>query len=104
MATPKQQLLVLEDGALRQVARRLDVLAEFAFLNQLNDPANQKTGKRCNTCGTPAEDRRDIINQIKRTLVAMAAAKRNRFKELLNAQRVQVVFMDQTRKLRYQEL
>jgi hypothetical protein len=85
---PKRELVVIEEGNLTSMARSQQFVAEFPFLTAL---ANQtaRSGRSC--CGGNVA-RQNAFASAKQTLAGMDSEKKRRLKELLNANKVRVVY------------
>jgi len=94
-------VVILEDGTLRYLASRADLVAEFPFLRQLLErEPRPRRGGRCCTGKAPNNERGDMVSQVKRTLIAMSRAKRERLKAMLSASTVRITYRDPKNKIK----
>jgi hypothetical protein len=95
-AKPKHKLVVIEDGTLTSMANNKKYLVHFPFLKSLQTAPKKS---RCGKCGSGNQRRATVFTAAKTTLAGMGSAKKNKLKELLNAERVRVIYRNTKNKL-----
>lgn len=91
--TPKNRLVFIEDGVLLSMALNETYLREFPFLNALRAATN--SGRpRCGRCQEDKNSRASILAAAKRTLAGLDSTRKERLKELLNAEKVRISYID----------
>jgi hypothetical protein len=96
--TAKRKLVVIEDTTILNMARNEKFLGEFPFLTSLGAIAKKKVGG-CGQCGSGNRERGQALNAAKATIAGMSAEKKKRLMQLLNAEKIRVVFNDGARTL-----
>lgn len=82
------KLLILEEAALISMAANPNFIREFSFLKGLQQLRKTRTG--CGRCNKGAGKRVQLVNAAKTSVVSMGAEKKQRLKQLLNAEKVRV--------------
>lgn len=94
MPAVRHPLLVLESGHLTSLATNEAFLREFPFLRGLQ--AVRKSG--CSKCGKPNLQRAAGYDAVKQAIAGMASVRKQKFKEMLNADKVRVIYTSNSRK------
>lgn len=94
-AKPKHKLKVIEDSTLTAMANNQRFLSVFPFLKSL-----QKTPKKpkCGRCGSKNNRRANAYTSAKRALAGMGPVQKRKLKELLNAEKVRIIFRNERNK------
>lgn len=93
MAVLKRKLVVIEEGVLMVMSNSPTFVKEFPFLATVAAQARAKQKKRggCGSCGRK-KDQAVLYGSAKKALAGMDSTKKRRLKELLNAERVRIVY------------
>lgn len=91
MAVASRKLVIIEDGVLTSMSVNQTFVKEFPFLANVT-AANQSRGRSC--CGRGQEARSRAMSNVKRAIANLDSAKRQRLKQLLNAQQIKVTYKD----------
>lgn len=83
-----QKLLVLEEAVLMNMAINPNFIKEFPFLSGLKQASKPSTG--CGRCGQRVNNRANVVNGIKQSIVSMGVAQKQKLKKLLNAEKLRV--------------
>lgn len=86
----KHKLLTLDEAVLYSMSGNPNFVKEFPFLAPLSRLRNKKGG--CGRCGRnkSAAQRVNAVNSIRSALATMGDAKKQKLKELLNADQVRI--------------
>ena len=92
-----RKLVVIEDSMVLSMSQNQSFLSEFPFLAGLTAAAKKKGG--CGSCGSSNRDRGQALNAAKATIAGMSPEKKKRMLQLLNAEKMRVIYNDGTKTL-----
>lgn len=95
MTVKKKQLVVLEDSTLTAMALNPVVAKEFPFLASLakNARSGATAKKGCGSCNRNKEKVLQMA-QLKKVVAGLPSDKKRRLKELMNTEKMRVLFKD----------
>lgn len=91
--TQKRKLVVVEDSMVLSMAMQQQFLTEFPFLQGLTAAAKKKVGG-CGRCGSANRERGQVLNAAKAAIAGMSPEKKKRMMQLLNAEKLRVIYND----------
>ncbi len=94
--TGLRELVVIEEGLLASMATNAAYLREFPFLASLG--ARQAKPGKCGGCGRGNAERSSIFGAAKAAIGGMAAEKKRRLREMLNARHVRVTYINNSKR------
>ena len=84
----KRELVVVEEGTLSALAGNAAALAEFPFLKNLA----RRERTRCGRCSRANGERAANYGSAKQSIASLDSAKKNRLKQLLNANKLRITY------------
>lgn len=92
-AARRNKLVVLEHGYLASLANSAEFIREFPILKQLaSASATPRRAGGCGGCGRSNRVRADAYQRVKEGLAAMDSNRKQRLKQMLNADQVRIVY------------
>ena len=82
-------LLLLEEAVILNLAGNPNFVKEYPFLASVLSAANAPASG-CSRCNRTAAKRINTVNGVKQSFLSMSAEKKQRLKNLLNAEKVRV--------------
>jgi len=86
----KHRLIVLENGVLESMAHSKEFLNAFPVLKKIL--AEKVESQGCGGCGSAAASRADTYQTVKQTLAGLATRQKSRLKEMLDTDKVQIIY------------
>lgn len=93
MAPPaKKKLIVIESGLIAGMARDARFLKEFQFLGSIAKAQPKKKG--CGACARAAGETAALYAAAKRTIAGLDSDKKRKLKDMLNAEKARVTYVN----------
>jgi hypothetical protein len=83
------RLVTIQDNTLQGMAQDPRFVAALPFLGGLK---NAKKGSNCSKCGSSNKYKTEVFQSAKRAIATLGAERKNKLKELLDTDRVRLVY------------